>query len=79
MYIIPVLLRDIGVYSQGEDHHYPFTLRASRLEDNLRSRLTNHEGIEEALISDQQGIHQSKKLGRAGVKGQVKGKWNGSG
>ena len=49
MYIIPVLLRDIGVYSQGEDHHYPFTLPSqSRLEDNLRSRLTIHEGIEEA-------------------------------
>ena len=34
--------------SQGEDYHYPFTLPSqSQLEDNFKSKLTIHEGIEE--------------------------------
>ena len=42
------LNRDIGVDSQGEDYHYPFTLPSqSQLEDNFKSKLTIHEGIEE--------------------------------
>ena len=40
--------RDIGVDSQGEGYHYPFTLPSqSQLEDNFKSKLTIHEGIEE--------------------------------
>ena len=34
--------------SQGEDYHYNFTLPSqSQLEDNFKSKLTIHEGIEE--------------------------------
>jgi len=39
---------DIGVDSQGEDYQYPFTLPSqSQLEDNLKSKLTIHESIQE--------------------------------
>ena len=34
--------------SQGEDYQYPFTLPSqSQLEDNLKSKLTIHESIQE--------------------------------
>ena len=42
------LFRDIGADSQGEDYHYNFTLPSqSQLEDNFKTKLTIHEGIEE--------------------------------
>ena len=36
--------------SQGEDYQYPFTLPSqSQLEDNLKSKLTIHESIQEKM------------------------------